>query len=264
MEKEINQYQVKQNFIEQMNTKLNDKINERSRLTKIYDINKHYIIIDNLISNNELVVRNEFLERELVILNDKINKLTNISNDIKNKKERFEELCQEIHEYENDKLIFGYIKKILDKNGLVDKILSNNIIPILKSSINNILSRVCHYKIDIYYKNESVNIFKDDGLNINMSSGYESYILDLVFRLSLTKINNYIKTNFIMIDEGFNACDSEHKNNVKDLLELMKEHYDWLLIISHDEFIKSFYDMDIRINKIKDEFDINGSNLILK
>ena len=50
-----------------------------------------------------------------------------------------------------------------------------------------------------------------------------------------------------MIDEGFNACDADNKNNVKELLEYMRSYYDWILIVSHDEFIKSFYDMDIRI-----------------
>ena len=89
-----------------------------------------------------------------------------------------------------------------------------------------------------------------------MSSGYESYQLDLIFRLALVQINNHIKTDFLLIDEGFNTCDPDHKNNVKELLEFMRTFYSWILIVSHDEYIKSFYDMSIAINTVQD-----GSNI---
>ena len=94
-----------------------------------------------------------------------------------------------------------------------------------------------------------------------MSSGYESYILDLIFRIALVQINNHIKTNFMIIDEGFSACDNDNKNNVKTLLEYMSNYYDWILIISHDDFIKSFYDMDITIKKTTVE-NIKGSKIV--
>lgn len=161
--------------------------------------------------------------------------------------ERFREIKEELDTVEKKKIVLGYIKKILDKNGLVDILLSRNIILFLQTSINGIMSEVGHYQVDISYKNQSVNVYKDNGLNICMSSGYESYLLDLVFRLALVQINNHVKTDFLIIDEGFNACDDEHKNNIKELLEYMRSYYKWILIISHDEFIKSFYDVDIRI-----------------
>merc|ERR1711916_290449 len=114
--------------------------------------------------------------------------------------------------------------------------------------------------------NQSVNIYKEDGLSISMSSGYESYLLDLVFRLSLVQINNHIRTDFLVIDEGFNACDSDHKDNIRDLLEFMRGYYSWILVISHDDYIKSFYDQDIEIQTVtgvsdEDNTVIDGSKL---
>jgi DNA repair exonuclease SbcCD ATPase subunit len=160
---------------------------------------------------------------------------------------RLEEIKKDYEEAELERNTYVCIKKLLDKDGLVDKILTDNIIPYLEESINGILDKVGHYRISIKYHNQSVNIYMNGKLNVIMSSGYESYLLDLVFRLALVQINNHVKTKFLIIDEGFNACDQENKNNVRDLLSYMKSHYDWILIVSHDEFIKSFYDMSISI-----------------
>lgn len=255
--------------------KLDDEMKEIEKDKKItldfvlekndFDFKRYYSLKINAINSNSNINVKE--------IKDKI-KIRKEHNEIEKKKQimmeyekrDFERLVNELREYESDKLVLSYIKKILDKNGLVDIILKKNIIGTLVNNINGILGKIFHYKIKMEYKNQSINIFKDNGLNIIMSSGYESYILDLVFRLSMVQINNHIKTNFMIIDEGFNACDQDHKNNVKDLLEYMTNHYDWILIISHDEFIKSFYDMNIRIKKKIDNVDkkIKGSKLYLK
>lgn len=202
-----------------------------------------------------------FYRRELELINKRIARIKELISEKKIKQHqlnstkirlevefnKFKEVKEEIDVVEHKKLVLGYIKKILDKNGLVDTLLSKNIIPYLQTSINGILSEVGHYQVEIQYKNQSVNVYKDNGLNIVMSSGYESYLLDLVFRLALVQINNHVKTDFLVIDEGFNACDADNKNNIKELLEFMRSYYKWILIISHDDFVKSFYDMDIRI-----------------
>ena len=175
---------------------------------------------------------------------------------------RFEEIRESIQDESNSKLVLEQIKALLDRSGLVDDLLTRQIIPYIQNRINNILSDVGHYRVNITYRNQSVNIYKDDGLNIAMSSGYESYLLDLVFRLALVQINNHIRTDFLVIDEGFNACDAEHKENIRDLLEYMKTYYSWLLVVSHDDYIKSFYDQSIQIQTVK-RVDENDPDLLI-
>ena len=240
---------------------------------------KDYVIDTIEMSFLEKNINNIGTELNLAktLLNKKrqtLNKLSTLKMKIEFDLIKFDEIREEIVSTENRKTILDYIKKALDKNGLVDTLLSKNIIPSLQNNINNILSDVGHYQIAIEYKNQSVNINKkpptdgtvdykdkdkDDDIrdtSIVMSSGYESYQLDLIFRLALVQINNHIKTDFLLIDEGFNTCDPDHKNNVKELLEFMRTFYSWILIVSHDEYIKSFYDMSIAINTVQD-----GSNI---
>lgn len=239
---------------------INAKI--RSNLTYLEEISSNNLMKSRQYSDYVInMIETLFFQKELDQINKRISRIKEIISEKKIKRHelnttkirlefelnKFKEIKEDIDTVERKKLILGYIKKILDKNGLVDTLLSKNIIPYLQTSINGILTEVGHYQVDITYKNQSVNVYKDNGLNIVMSSGYESYLLDLVFRLALVQINNHVKTDFLVIDEGFNACDADNKNNIKELLEYMRSYYKWILIISHDEFVKSFYDMDIRI-----------------
>jgi DNA repair exonuclease SbcCD ATPase subunit len=246
---------------------LEEKNNEYSSIKKSY----YEYLIDNIEANSyDEILINITQKIKLIkdILQDEKNKISKLHTEkinIEIELSKFKDIRDEINVLEKKRTILEYIKNILDKNGLVDTLLTENIIPSLQNTINSILSDIGHYYIDIKYKNQAVNIYKyntncdkndNRGLNIMMSSGYESYLLDLVFRLALVQVNSHIKTDFLVIDEGFNVCDSDNKNNIKDLLEIMKKHYKWILIISHDEFIKSFYDTNIMI-----ESSICGSKL---
>lgn len=166
---------------------------------------------------------------------------------------KLKEIRKELKESEKMKSVYDTIKKLLNTSGIVDGILSRSIIPYLEASLNGILSEIGHYSVSIEYYGSSVRVEKivdNKKLSIVLNSGYESYLFDLVFRLALAQINNNIRTNFIVIDEGFGKCDDENKFVIKKVLEYMKAQFKWLLIVSHDKFIKSFYDMDIRIQTI--------------
>jgi DNA repair exonuclease SbcCD ATPase subunit len=216
-------------------TELRIKLIERSSLSDRLELTR-----------SKITRLNKLLKTKITKSKSLVNAKTTFELDLA----RYNDIKTSIDDDSNSRLVLAQIKKILDRSGLVDSILSKIIIPYLQVRINNILSDVGHYQINISYRNQSVNIYKDNGLNICMSSGYESYLLDLVFRLALVQVNNHIRTDFLVIDEGFSACDADHKNNIRQLLEYMRTYYSWLLVISHDDFIKSFYDQEIKIETI--------------
>ena len=39
---------------------------------------------------------------------------------------------------------------------------------------------------------------------------------------------------------------------IKKLIEYMRESYKWIIMISHDNFIKTFYDSELKIKKISE------------
>jgi hypothetical protein len=268
----INELRQKKNKIEKnLSIMMNSNLKYESlknELYKLYDLYKTNILISRECKitfedylNSKVKSLSKVNIDEIKILIEKLKqRIIDTHNDISKNETILNNLLilqREYVELESQRLHLENIKNLLDKNGLVDNLLSNHIIPCITNNINNILLDVGHYSIVIEYKNQSINIYKkhnlfkeERGLNAIMSSGYESYLLDLVFRLALVQINNHIKTNFLIIDEGFNSCDISNKNNIKLLLEFMRTYYSWILIISHDDFIKSFYDMSIDIKSI--------------
>ena len=131
----------------------------------------------------------------------------------------------------------------------MERKLSDNIIPYLEEEINNVMEKVGHHKVSIMYRNRSITVYKDNGLSLEMSSGYESYLMDLVFRFAIQNINTMVRMDHMIIDEGFGSCDEKNKVNIKNLIEMMRESYRWIMIISHDNYIKNFYDKSIIIEK---------------
>jgi DNA repair exonuclease SbcCD ATPase subunit len=105
--------------------------------------------------------------------------------------------------------------------------------------------------------NDSVYIYKTDGSNLSLNGGYECHLINLIFRIVFSKISGVIRTNFIIIDEAFDASDQKNKKNIKNIIDFMDNIYDWGIIISHDLYIKSNFDKHITIKKNNNKQSIN-------
>jgi exonuclease SbcC len=162
--------------------------------------------------------------------------------------------------YFNDEMIslllereeFDTILNMLKNNGdgIVDNILENKIIPRLEHIVNDILECIDGFTVRIMYSGGEIQICDNNKTKISMNGGYINHSLNMVFRVALSQINNYIKTNFMIIDEAFDNCSDGGKKNVIKLIDQMKSYYDFILIISHDLEIKTLFDKMIYIKKI--------------
>jgi DNA repair exonuclease SbcCD ATPase subunit len=244
--------------------RLNDAYEE---ITKVYDeMNDMNVSIDILMDFSEKIDI-DGIDKEIYSVRKSLAYDRETYTKIEYEYTRFKEIKKELKQSNNMKSVYDTIKKLLNTSGIVDGILTNSIIPHLEASLNGILTEVGQKPLSIEYKNSSINIRKMLGRNkidVVMDSGYESYLLNLVFRLALVQINNHIRTDFIIIDEGFGACDDENKVIIKRVLEYMKRHFKWLLIVSHDKFIKSFYDIDLRIQTVQEKSEyvsVSGSRI---
>jgi DNA repair exonuclease SbcCD ATPase subunit len=141
-----------------------------------------------------------------------------------------------------------------DDDGLINDVLTNSIFPSLEEQVNGILKSIADYKIRLVCRAKGIDIIKisKDGteLNIDTISGCESFVSNIAFRLALSEYNNFIKTNFIIIDESFLFCDDTNIAKIPALFEYIRNHFTWGLIISHDERIIKLYNSVINIEKI--------------
>jgi DNA repair protein SbcC/Rad50 len=84
---------------------------------------------------------------------------------------------------------------------------------------------------------------------LELGSGMEKFISSLAIRVALINISNLPRPNFIIFDEGWGTLDSNHISEVKLLFDFLKNHFDFVLIISHIDSIKDLVDNLLEITK---------------
>jgi DNA repair exonuclease SbcCD ATPase subunit len=87
-----------------------------------------------------------------------------------------------------------------------------------------------------------------NGLSFAMCSGFEQLVTSIFFRVAL-KIVGLSKSDVIFLDETFNCLDATHKRLLKPIFDLLCEHYDNVIIVSHDPDVKNFVQHSISVEK---------------
>lgn len=93
-----------------------------------------------------------------------------------------------------------------------------------------------------------MEIYKDNNC-INTSGGMESFIIDLAFKIVITRIAYLPKPNIFFIDEGISVLDSDHIANINVLLNFLRIYYSHIFLISHISSVKDFVDYNLHITK---------------
>jgi len=237
--KNIELYYKNENSIK-FNIDINNKINEwKSKLN----------IVDNAINNLENKIIN--IHKSISILDAKKNQ---IQLDINLKLE----LEKEVDCYK-------YYIECVEKDGIPFQLLSN-IMPKVQNEINNILSQVSNFKIILYMDEIEKDIYPkiqydDDNMwPIELSSGWERFIITIATRVALIGVSSLPHPNFMIIDEGFGVLDSENSNNLHNLFVYLKNQFDFIIIISHLDYIKDYVDKYIEINMDNNGYSVLNNN----
>jgi len=170
----------------------------------------------------------------------------------------FKDIEDRIREIENYKSYVQIIKNITFE-------IIENVLPIIISMMNNILSSISETSIEIYKK---VSNTKEEWINyklkfmvndqkgrrpIEMLSGSEKFIYSIVLRITLSKLTQMNSTNFLIIDEGWGNFDETNRKNIPLLFEVLKSEFKYVILISHMEDIKSMVEKEISI-KLKEGY----------
>lgn len=219
---------------------LNDKI---EKTQKLKDHKKKIDMLTSEIKIQEIKYKK---------LSEKILEQTKIIENTQNLIDTYIENHKKYSELKIKKDNLDRLKEILDNGGLLDEIMKKDILPAVENTVNNILTSIDNYTIKLEYDKNNIRVQKLENrthktTSGSMTSGHEKAILNLVFRIALSQLNSHIKTNFFIIDEGFKNSDGARKDKLKTMFEFMRTHYDWCLVVTHDDYIKDNFDMEINI-----------------
>jgi DNA repair exonuclease SbcCD ATPase subunit len=289
LNKTIEMNQMKLNEITEKENKYNanTKTIEKNKDIdeKIQELNKQIETIRNTenIEYNEYINlktenkkhRNIKKKIQLKTITEEYNKITdnlaNLNKDRDNINTKLGEMNNELttilatiddkKKLENKKAINDKIIGIIE-NGFINELLNNKILPKIENSLNNLLKSYVDFKIKLKYENlinadnKKILAYKnDDGFYSLASklSGYQSVMAAVAFRLVMNQLNMQTKSKFIILDEIFAYNDDNNIMLTKQLFNFMREHYNWVLVITHNDQIKRYTNDEINIER-KDGF----------
>jgi DNA repair exonuclease SbcCD ATPase subunit len=143
-----------------------------------------------------------------------------------------------------------------------EKLVGRNGVPamILKTMVNrieNIVNESIHDLVDFTF---NLMVGEDDTIDgyisyshgsqqIELASGMEQFIIDTAIRSALLKLSNSVKSNFLIMDEGFGVLDSDKLHSIGLLFDYIRKNFDFALCVSHVKDLRDFVDVSLSIEK---------------
>lgn len=258
------------NEYDELNDKKNKFEKEKSSLKEKLDkISKKIQVIENdKIKYNEIIKsinKIKILRNRLNNINNNIKDIQKSINDIEKQiisnnnivvkngiiLEQAKGMKNELEKLENDKTIATIISKVVEKDGLQDTVLVNSVIPKIETDVNGLLKAISNFQIEIKYLKKTLQVYKieDKKYRIVKFSGYESMALNIAFRLTFCNLGHN-KYKFLFFDEIFSFADYDTLQNISKLFDYIRQHFDFAVVISHNDEIKKFCDILFNIEKV--------------
>ena len=169
-----------------------------------------------------------------------------------------------VSEYNNYKSIsnkhhlYAIYTKMMSKNGIQKDILKNKL-AYINSEIDKLLRNIVKFKILLVEEDNNLNIYmkyKDSGgpRLIETASGMEKAITSLAIRVALTQISTLPKPDIFIIDESFGTYDETNLEAVSKMLQLLKQYFSTILVVTHIDAIKDCVDYVLTIERDQNKF----------
>ena len=174
-------------------------------------------------------------EKELLQLNDR----SKIYNELNNK-------YNIENEHKNKLVIYD---KILGKNGITLYLLQQ-ILPMVEEQTNTILQKYINKKIELCIINDNihVNLISTDKKNVaSVFGGMETFLIEISIKLSFAHIIKVPRSSFIFIDEAFSVFDQQNISKAETLIDIIKEHFNTCILVTHDSRISDLLSKHIGI-----------------
>ena len=213
----------------------------------------------------EKIENNKKLNEQISDLTNKISKLQMESIDVdkqykkvlstlsvaKNHKQQIEDDIQKLVDIEQKILDYDLYLMALSKDGIPYELITRAI-PSIEKEINYVLENMnAGFHIELEMKDKMIDAFicyGEDKWNLELSSGMERFVSSLAIRIGLINVSTLPRPNFIIVDEGFGALDSDNIANMQGAFQYLRTQFDFTMIITHLDTIKDYMDTLIPIN----------------
>ena len=239
---------------------------ERAKL-QLHQINTDIAVKKSDIKHNVELLAN--LDNDLRRVKEEVNPYIDMTKSIQFKiamaKEDLAKMRQEMAPLKSKKECLEFWEKAYSNQGIKSFIL-DDITPFLNRRVNKYLSKLTSGQIEVIFSTRSTlktgeerERFSIDVVNRNggstyiSNSGGEKKRIDLSINLALQDLvasRSSKKINVAMFDEVFDSLDENGIDGVVSLLQELSATKSTILVVSHNEYLKSYFTNIITVTKI--------------
>lgn len=162
-------------------------------------------------------------------------------------------------EQEVDRIFKVYIEMVGKKG--ISKLVLRSVLPIINSELYRLMEDVVDFTIElnINAKNEVEFILIKDEIEkpLKSGSGLEKTAASLALRCVLGKISYLPTPNFVTFDEVLGKVAEENIEKMKPMFDKIKDMFDIVLLVSHENLVKDWGDTIITIKKVDNISEIS-------
>jgi DNA repair exonuclease SbcCD ATPase subunit len=230
-----------------------------SELNSVESSVKRYYELEEKIENNnklnnkisDLTTEISKLQMDAIEVDKKYKQVLSTLSVAENQKQQIEDDIQKLVDIEQKILDYDLYLMALSKDGVPYELISKAI-PSIEREINNVLENMnAGFHIELEMKDKMIDAFicyGEDKWNLELSSGMERFVSSLAIRIGLINVSTLPRPNFIIVDEGFGALDSDNIANMQGAFQYLRTQFDFTMIITHLDTIKDYMDTLIPIN----------------
>jgi len=230
--------------LEKLEAQKSDYYDNEEWMKRLADIDKEQRVVKGKITKAE----NQYsaCEEEVSELSTKKGMLAEKVKNLEEQREELESLRDKYNSYD-------LLQKCMHNNGIVSDIIRKRL-PILNAEMSKILANIVNFDIFFEGDGKKLDIFikhpKYEPRPLELASGAEKSIASIAIRLALIKTSSLPVGDLFIMDEPATALDEDNMEGFIRILEMVKNNFKTVIIISHLDALKDVVDKQITIEKV--------------
>lgn len=235
--------------------------------SKMTDLKKYNLNLDSIEFNKNVDSKVSIVKTNLAVQefskDETLIKIQKIENEIKQNRTDIEtktKLIETIKKEDEIEKIYKVYIELVGKKG-ISKLVLRSVLPIINAEVQRLLEDSFNFEIEIFIddKNDVQFLIKDDDVSrpLKSGSGLEKTASSIALRSILGKMSTLPMPNFISFDEVLGKVSAENIDKLKPLFDKIKDMYDVVFLITHNDLVKDWGDNVVTVVKDKHISKIN-------
>jgi len=252
LDKEISDFNLKMEKGKNTINSCQQQLLELENLQKVYQENEAWMNQLLQIKEQQKDINSKIILAQTVLegCESDSQKLYREHGSLVNKKETLEREKVELANLRDEFLAYDLFLKTMHSNGIVYDIIKKRL-PVINQEIAKILSNIVNFEIFFEDDGKKLDIYirhpKYDPRPIELGSGAEKSIAAIAIRLALIKVSNLPVGDLFVLDEPATALDEENMEGFVRIIDMIKNQFKAIILISHLDALKDIVDEQIII-----------------